>query len=271
VTRRPRRHRRGARAPLAAALVAALAAPPAAAFDRFEIQVYEPEINEPGQVGLEVHTNFTASGSRERSPTGVIPPDHTGRMTFEPALGVTPWLELGAYLQTFMAPASGVRFGGTKLRAKLVAPPPLGEHTFLGLNVEVGRVPSTVDEAGWANEFRPFLGWSDGLWLVDANPIFGYTLSGKDKFRVDLEPAAKVALNTQLGFAVGAEWYADLGFVDAILRLRDQAHYLFGVVDVVPARGRPASPWEVNLAVGAGIGHAADQHLIVKTIVGRSF
>lgn len=259
---------------LARRLIAALLALsplPAAAFDRFEIQVYQPEINAPGHLGLELHTNYTAQGNRQPGYPGEIPPWHTGRLTLEPALGVTPWLELGAYLQLLDAPSRGVRYAGSKLRAKLVGPPPFGEGSFLGVNLEIARVPAEVERNAWSTELRPFVGW-EGRWLLlDLNPILGSALSGKDAFRVTLEPAAKVALNTQLGFAIGAEYDADLGFVDAILPLRDQAHYIFGVLDVVAAHGQPGSPWEVSLAVGGGVTHGADQQLIVKTIVGRSF
>jgi hypothetical protein len=250
----------------------ALLAPGAAlGLDHFEIQVYQPDIDDPGQVSLEVHTNFTGRGAREATFPGEIPPHRTARMTLEPAVGVTSWLELGAYLQGFVAPASGARYGGAKLRAKMVAPPPLGERTFLGVNVEVGHAPSELDPVGWGSEIRPFLGYDDGLLLIALNPIFDLALSGPDAFRPDLEPAAKVALNTQLGFALGVEWYAELGPVDAIRRLAGQAHYLFGVVDLAAPRGRPASRWELNLAVGGGLGGAADQQLIVKTIVGTAF
>ncbi|GEJ55866.1 hypothetical protein [Anaeromyxobacter diazotrophicus] len=256
--------------PLTAALLALLALP-AAAFDRYEIQVYQGDLQEPGHLGLELHTNYTARGARQPGFPGEIPPWHSARMTLEPALGVTPWLELGAYLQLLDAPGRGVRYAGSKLRAKFLAPRPFGEGSFLGVNVEVGRVPAEVEQDQWANELRPFVGW-EGRWLlVDLNPIIGYALSGKDAFRVALEPAAKVAVNSQLGFAVGVEYYAELGFVDALLPLREQAHYLFGVVDLVEAHGRPSSPWEINLAVGGGLGRGADQQLIVKTIIGRGF
>jgi len=256
---------------LLAALLACAAGLPAAAIDRFEIQVYEAGINEPGHFGLELHSNFTARGSRTPAYPGEIPPWHTARFTLEPAVGVTSWLELGAYLQVFDAPAHGFQYAGSKVRAKLVAPKLLGEHFFLGLNVEVGRLVKEVEQDQWANELRPFLGWQDGWLLVDVNPIIGYALSGKDSFRPVFEPAAKVAVNTQLGFAVGAEYYAELGFIDDLLPAREQSHYLFGVVDLVAAHGRPSSEWEINLAVGGGISGPTDQQLIVKTIIGRSF
>lgn len=257
------------RLPAALALLAAPAL--AAAIDRFEVQVYEAEVNDPGQPALELHLNFTAKGERQPAYPGEIPPHHAFRATLEPALGITPWLELGAYLQTLAAPGEGVRLAGGKARAKLVAPRREGDRFFYGVNVEVGRVIKAVEEEGWANEIRPIVGWTDGTWLLDLNPIFGYALTGADRFRVDLEPAAKVSWNTQKGFALGVEWYGELGFVDALLPPSRQAHYLFGVLDLVPPSGREGGPWELNLAVGGGASKAADQQLLVKMIVGRSF
>ena len=255
----------------AAGAILALLAAPAAAYHRFEIQVYEAEVGDPGQASLELHANYTVRGSRAAAYPGEIPPDRVLRLTLEPALGVARWLELGGYLQTMAAPGRGYDVVGWKLRAKMVAPRREEARFFWGLNVEVGRVARSVAEEGWANEFRPIVGWSDGTWLLSVNPIFGYALSGPDRFRVDLEPAAKATWNTQLGFAVGVEWYAELGFLDALLPVSRQPHYLFAVVDLTEARGRERGPWELNLAAGGGIGSAADQQLVVKAIVGRSF
>jgi len=255
---------------LALASALALLASPAAALDRFEVQVYEGELNEPGQLGLEAHANFTARGERRPAFPGETPPHHAFRLTLEPALGVLPWLELGAYLQTQAAPGRGYRLVGGKLRAKLIAPH--GDTgPFYGVNVEVGRVSKAVEEQGWANEVRPIVGWCDGTWTVALNPIFGSALSGPDKLRVDLEPAAKASWNTGRGFSVGVEWYGELGFVDALLPFSRQPHYLLAVVDLAAAPGREPGPWELNLAAGGGVTSAADQQLLVKLIVGRAF
>ncbi len=263
------------RAALAAAL---LAAAPARALDRFEIQVYEADVNEPGQLGLEAHLNFTARGTRTPEYVGQVPPQHVGRLTLEPAIGVTEWLELGAYLQFMWAPGGDGRFGGAKARAKLVVPESLGLPVFLGLNIEVGRVPYAVEEQRWANEFRPIIGFKGGRWLVVVNPIFGYALSGPDRFRPDLEPCGKVAFDTRLGFSVGAEYYASLGLVNDLAPLRDEEHLVFAVVDLVPraptpASGSPAwaSTWEVNVGLGAALTDAPGPHVIAKAILGRGF
>lgn len=253
------------RYPLALALAAAA---PVAALDRFEIQVYEAEVSDPGQLSAELHANYTARGATAPAYAGEVPPDRALRLTLEPAIGVTRWMELGGYLMTLAAPGHGYEVVGWKLRAKLVAPRRDAPRLFYGLNVEVGRVSKSVEEHGWANEFRPIVGWTDGTWLLAANPIFGYALSGPDRFRLDLEPAAKASWNTGRGLAVGAEWYAELGFLSA---LSVRTHYLFAVLDLAATPGRDPGPWELSLAVGGGLGSGADQRLLVKAIFGRSF
>jgi hypothetical protein len=251
-------------------VVALAAAAPAAALDRFEIQVYGPDLNAPGEVGVELHLNYAFRGDRVPAFPGEIPPDRSVHYTIEPAVGVTGWLELGGYLQALSAPGSGLRYGGFKLRAKMVVPRRHTGDFFLGLNVEVGRVPAYVEEEGWANEFRPILGWTDGVLLVDVNPIFGYALTGPDAFRVVLEPAAKVSANTQLGFALGIEWYTALGFADAILPGQEQQHLLLATFDLAAPKGGTES-WELGVGVGAGLTGATDRRWLAKAIVGRAF
>jgi hypothetical protein len=265
---------------LAAAAALAVAASPglAAAIDRFEIQVYQSDINEPGQLGLELHLNYTAQGTKEPEWDGQVPPWHAFRTTLEPAIGVTEWLELGAYLQFLTAPGGVAEFGGWKLRAKLVLPERISGSWMLGLNVELSNVPIAVEQERWANEFRPILGWHGERWLVSVNPIVGWSLTGPDAFRPDLEPCGKVAWDTRLGFSIGAEYYSSLGFVNDLLPRDQQEHLLFAVVDLVPRAPEPphgspshASEWELNLGIGGALTDAPGPHVLVKAIVGRSF
>ncbi|HUL60197.1 MAG TPA: hypothetical protein VLU43_13025 [Anaeromyxobacteraceae bacterium] len=260
------------RAPAAALALALLgAASSARAGDLFEIQVYTPEIDAPGHFGLEVHANYTPSGRSTPAFPGETPPDRALRLTLEPSFGVADWLELGFYLQSYMAPGTGVQYGGNKLRAKFVVPERAGLPLLLGVNLEIGRVPKTVDSQGWANEIRPIIGWTDGVWLVDLNPIFGYALSGPDRFRIELEPAAKVSFNTGKGFALGLEYYATLGFADDLAPVREQEHLLLAVFDLAAPPGAPPQEWELNVGVGAGLTPGTPQHSVVKVIFGREF
>ena len=244
----------------------------ASALDAFEIQVYDSDINDPGQFGVELHSNYTVHGDAVSGGPGLIAPNRAGHLTLETALGVTDWLELGAYLQAADAPGTGARFGGTKLRTKFVLPERAGLAPLrLGLNVELGWVPRLVEQEGWAIELRPIIGWSNGIVLVDVNPIVGFTLDGSDRFRPGMEPCAKASYNTRLGFALGLEYYAGLGFMNEVLPLRDQEHLLFAAFDLVEPPGQPASKWELNVGVGEGLTHGTGQDVLVKAIMGRTF
>lgn len=255
-------------------LLVALLVPaaPVLAMDKFEIQVYQGEHNAPGQLSLELHHNYTVVGHTEPGYPGEVPAAQALRLTLEPAFGVTDWLELGAYLQGFHSPRSGPQFGGWKLRAKFVVPERARLPLRLGLNIEVGRVPLSVEEEGWANEFRPILGIDVGRLQATLNPIFGYALTGPDAFKPDFEPAAKVKFDTQQWLAVGLEYYASLGrFDQGFLSLPEQEHILFAVFDLEPPPGAAESPWEVNVGLGRSLTTATPQQWLLKGIVGRSF
>jgi hypothetical protein len=247
----------------------------ARALDRYEIQVYEAEVNRPWQPGVELHSSYTFQGHKEPEYAGQIPPHGAARFTLEPALGITEFLEVGMYLQSLIAPGEGAKWAGFKLRTKFVVPERLKWPLFLGLNIEVGRVPRYVEEDGWANEFRPIIGYRNGWVLLDVNPIFGYALSGADKFKPDFEPAGKAAVNTQLGFQLGVEYYASLGYFSGFAPLAAQEHMLFGVFDLAkPANATETEgedDWEVNVAFGRGLTEGTGPTWMLKTIVGRPF
>ncbi|HEX7476238.1 MAG TPA: hypothetical protein VF331_00385 [Polyangiales bacterium] len=247
----------------------------ARAMDKFEIQVYQGEHNEPGQVSCELHSNYTFSGQRAPGYSGETPADRALRFTLEPAVGVTDWLELGAYLQGMHSPYDGAQFGGWKLRAKFMVPERAKLPVTLGINVEVGRVPRRVEEAGWANEFRPIVGVALGRFGATFNPIFGFALTGPEAGKPDFEPALKGKVHVDHGFALGLEYYAALGrFDQGFSPWRHQEHLLFAVFDLEPeadARKAAASEWELNIGLGRALSEATPQSWVLKTIVGRSF
>ena len=260
------------RALLAFLAAAALFASPCLAMDQFEIQVYEGDHDDPGEASVELHSNYTIAGHQEPSYPGEVPPNHVLHLALEPALGVTRWLELGAYLQGFVAPDNGTRYGGWKLRAKLLLPERLHLPIILGLNIEVANMPRAMEEAAWSGELRPIIGVAAGRLVFSINPIIGLALTGPEAGRPDLEPALKARWNTNLGFAVGIEHYASLGrFDQGPLGLHQQQHLTFAVLDLEPAQGQPESGWELSLACGRSMTDATPQRWLVKAILGRAF
>ena len=243
-----------------------------AAMDLFEIQVYQNDINAPGQFGLEAHLNYTVQGRREASYVGEQPPNHAARFTLEPALGVTEFFELGGYLQNMIDASGHYVFAGVKLRGKFVLPERYTHPFFFGINVEVGRMPKSVEAQGWANEFRPIAGWYDEHWLFDVNPIVGYSLTGRDKFKPEFEPVGKLGYNTQRGFMAGFEYYTGLGWLASPSPVNQQEHLAFAVLDLVEAANATTElAWELNLGLGRSLTDATPQRWLMKAIVGRSF
>jgi hypothetical protein len=83
---------------LAAAGIASLLAGAAAHAQTDEIQVYDAEINDPGQFSLQLHSNYTPIGRKLPDFPGGIVPNRTLNGVPEWAYGVVDWLELGAYV-----------------------------------------------------------------------------------------------------------------------------------------------------------------------------
>ena len=163
----------------------------ARAQDRFEIQVYEAEVNAPWQASLQLHLNYTVIGESLPQYEGETPPDRAARFTLEPALGITEFFEVGAYLQAVTAPGYDFKWAGVKLRTLFVVPRRLSGAWDFGLNLEVSYVPKAAEQAPWATELRPIIGWRSkwvGVWI---NPILGWSLSGPGAFRPELTPAAR--------------------------------------------------------------------------------
>src|SRR2546425_7146784 len=98
-----------------------LCAASARAQDAFEIQVYDASTAPPLTPGLEIHLNGVLHGSEQPSPAGELPTNHVAHATLEPHLGLTDWLEAGAYLLSALLPGGAYDHPGAKLRRQ--APP----------------------------------------------------------------------------------------------------------------------------------------------------
>ncbi len=245
--------------------------PDAGAVDPFEIQVYEGDINDAGQAGLELHTNYTAAGRKTALYPGEVPPHGVARATLEPSFGVLPWWELGLYLQFAMAtedPAG--HFGGFKLRSKFMAPvrhlggPGTTAQFRYGLNMELGRGVSVFGGTDWGTEVRPILAYGRGRWLFVFNPIVGWAVTGDRHAAPEFEPAGKIRFDTRTGVGVGFEYYAGFGRLSDVPSFRGQEHILYVAGDLLDG------PIDMNLAVGHGLTAASDDWS-VKAIFGHAF
>ena len=103
-----------------------------------EIQVYNAEINAPGQWNLTWHNNFTPAGRSTPAFPGGLVPDHALNGVPEWAYGVTDWFEAGLYLPVYSRTRDGaLLFDSVKLRTLLVVPDAHDRSFFYGVNFEM--------------------------------------------------------------------------------------------------------------------------------------
>ena len=254
----------GAHFRVAAIAVCLLAGREARAVDPFEIQVYDASIDPPMTAAIELHVNAVVSGL-ETVPPPELPPNHQTHLTAEPSFGLTPWWEVGAYVQSTIRGDGGLDFAGVKLRSKLAAPPVAGSPFRGAVNFELSRLPAAYDPARWGVEVRPIATASlaGGRLYFGVNPILDWDLAGTDASgRPALEPAATGLYVLEDLLSLGFEYYANFGPIGRWLPAGAQEHYLYEVINVYRWKR-----WEINFGVGEGLTEASNR-LVVKAILG---
>jgi hypothetical protein len=237
----------------------------AAAQDNYEIQVYGYDTVEPGTTMVELHSNYTISGSKVVTD-GIAPTEHAWHETIEITQGVTPWFETGFYIFTSARNGSGWEWVGDHIRPRFRAPESWHWPVGVSLSNEIGYQRRKFSVDTWTWEMRPIIDKQLGPWYLSFNPTFDKALHGPNASQgFSFSPNAKVSFNINPKVALGLEYYASYGPVGNFDPLHDQQQQFFPAIDlnVSPA-------WEINFGVGVGVTHGTD-HLIAKAILGRRF
>lgn len=227
-----------------------------------EIQVYDDAINKPGELGLDVHMNYVASGIKTPQWPGDSPSDHSFRVTPEFNYGLTETWEAGAYLPFLMEANGAKHLEGAKVRIKYLSAPK-DSAFYWGANEELGRVSLRSAEDYWNLEVRPIFGYRIAKWHFTLNPVLGFSLSGPNRTGPDFSPAFRIRYEPRENLAFGLEHYAGLGnpFSPSAY---DQTHVTFVVVD------SEVAGHAVNFGVGKGANANSDKWT-VKAIIGTRF
>ena len=250
---------------LSSALALLLSGGRARAVDPYEIQVYDGTSNAPWSPGIELHVNNVANGVRASDPPQLAPHGQT-HFTLEPSLGITPYWELGAYLQSTLRSDGVLDYAGTKLRSKFVTPPGWRPHLRLGVNLELSLLPEKYERDRWGSEVRPIAAWENDRWLLAVNPIVTMPLAGEG-YRAGpaFEPALMAVVKIEDVVGLGLEYYASLGPIASPSKLDGQEHYLYEVANLLAV-----DDLELNVGVGEGLTSASNK-IVLKMIVGYSW
>jgi hypothetical protein len=228
-----------------------------------EIQVYDADINSPGQFSLELHNNYTPIGRKLPNFEGGIVPNRALNGVPEWAYGVTDWFELGAYVPVYSWTNNGrLLIDGAKLRAEFVVPHAQDRSFFYGVNFELGFNARYWEPTRNSGEIRSIIGSRIGPVNLIVNPILDTSFQGLGS--LDFAPAARVAYNFSESWAAAIEHYADYGPLNHFEPLSRQQQTLFAVVDY---RSDPVS---VEFGIGHGFTIASDA-LVLKMILSHDF
>ena len=246
---------------VAAAAAEGFAAPKARAAPE-EIQVYLDDMSAPGHFGLDLHTNYVATGQTLNDYVGEQQSVDRFRLTPEFAYGLTPNLEAGLYLPLATLQNDG-RAGvdGAKVRLKFIAPKAEGQNWFWGANFEIGGVDHRLDLNPWNAELKGIVGDRWGGWTLAFNGNVDFKASGPAPAPPSLDIDTQLTYDLSKTLSVGVETYNGAGEFRRLGTFGSAEQSTFLVVN--KSFGR----WDVNFGVGAGYGANRDG-VIVKAIIG---
>lgn len=246
-------------------LLPALLSLSAAAQGNYEIQVYGADTVEPGSTMVELHSNYTAEGSKT-TDDGTEPTNHAVHETMEITQGFTPWFETGFYIFTSARSGNGWEWVGDHIRPRFRAPDSWHWPVGVSISNEIGYQRPKFSADTWTWELRPIIDKKLGPWYLAFNPTFDRSLHGPSVSRgFEFSPNAKVSFDINPKIALGLEYYGAMGPVDGFDPLRDQQQQFFPSIDL-----NVSPDWEINFGVGVGATHGTD-HIIIKGILGRRF
>jgi hypothetical protein len=231
----------------------------------YEIQVYGSDTVAPRNTMVELHSNFTADGSKYTTDR-TYPTNHQQHETVEITQGLTSWSEVGFYVFTSWQDGHGVQWVGDHIRPRVRVPDSWHWPVGVSLSTEVGYQRAVYSPDTWTWEIRPIVDKSIGRWYFAVNPALERTWHGPDvKQGIGFAPGAKVGYDFTRVVSAGVEYYADYGRMGDFASLRNQQQQIFVVSDL-----NVSPKWEINFGVGVGPTSATD-HWIIKGIIGRRF
>ena len=228
-----------------------------------EIQVYDAEINNPGQFNVVLHNNYTPRGRTQSDFQGGMAPNHALNGAAEWAYGVREWLEVGTYLPLYSITGEGsLVWNGAKLRALFVAPHASERLFFYGINFEFSYNALHWESTRTSGEIRLIFGSHLGPVDLIVNPIMDTSFNGIRQ--LDFAPSERIAYNFSGVWAAALEHYADYGHVKSLEPVDQQEQELFAVVDYKGDQNG------VEVGIGHGFTDGSDR-LILKLMVTHNF
>jgi hypothetical protein len=233
--------------------------------DNYEIQVYAAETVKPGTTMVELHSNFTVSGSKT-IVDGMRPTEHQWHETVEITHGFSPIFEVGFYIFTAADTRYGYQWVGDHIRPRVRVPEEWHWPVGVSISTEFGYQRAVYSPDTWTLEIRPIVDKQVGKWYLSLNPTLDRSFHGPSVSKgVVFSPNVKVGYDFTKVISGGFEYYGSVGPVTGFDPLSQQQQQIFAAADLTFSE-----KWEFNFGVGIGLTGSTD-HLILKMILGRRF
>jgi hypothetical protein len=232
----------------------------------YEVQVYGSDLVAPSITMVELHSNFTAIGSKG-IVDGVLPTNQAEHETVEITHGFNDWFECGFYIfTTIQEPGGPWIYVGSHIRPRFAVPEKYHLPVGLSLSNEIGWQRPEISLDTWTWEIRPIVDKKIQKWYFAFNPALDLTIHGPDRGKgLIFSPNFKWSYDITKRIAAGIEYYGSLGPVTGFYAVRGQEQEIVPALDIDFGRN-----WEFNFGVGIGVTQATD-HLLIKAILGYRF
>ena len=223
-----------------------------------EVQVYLDDFAEIGRPGLDLHTNYVASGQPSANPST----NHQLRVTPEFSYGINTNWEVAAYWLTEKDPGGSPQTDGMKLRTRWRPKAPSADTLFYwAMNLEVGQLAERFYQDVTSAEVKLIGVWKADPWTLGINFNIDRSLKTHPVQAATSEIDTKIAYRVIEGLQVGIENYSFLGTIrnNPGEPQNSQANYLAADFNL----GR----WDFNVGIGHASGQTPDK-TILKAIIG---
>jgi len=242
-----------------------IASVPAFSQGSYEVQTYASPTMAKGATMVELHSNFTFSGTK-KVEDGVRPTNHQWHETLEITHGFTDWFETGFYIFTAADKTYGWNFVGSHIRPRVAVPESWKWPVGVSLSTEIGYQRAVYSADTWSWEIRPIIDKQYKKLYLAFNPSLQRSWHGPSvRNGVEFSPNFKAGWDFTKKISGGIEYYGALGPVGNFNPLRQQEQQILPAIDI-----DFGPQWEFNFGVGVGVTGSTD-HLLVKMIVGRRF
>lgn len=237
----------------------------AKAQDNYEIQVYGSETMEKGHTMLELHSNYTLSGSKFVDIDGTLPTNHVEHETIEITHGWTTWFETGFYIFNSVGGDGRTAYVGSHIRPRVAAPDAWKWPVGVSLSVEFGFQKAAYSGSTESLEIRPIVDKKWNKLYLAFNPTVDKSFAGiGDNNNYIFSPNVKGSYDVSKVVALGIEYYGSTGPFFHYDPLNEQDHQFYIATDL-----NFSANWEFN--AGVGYGTQSSDHAIFKVILGRRF